>query len=356
MNYTHLIKATGILLIMAINFTSCTKESTQPQSKGELKQKAEVILRINNITKSTGSEHQSQSDDNYINDIAIFVFNTDVNKTLETYKYVKITDQSVLNSITFQTTTGNKNVYVIANSHDSTQWTGIVRESQFLLKESNLKDEDLKNFTMSGNLTNTQISISNSINLTLKRVVAKVVINSIKTDFMGGPYQGMVLSNIKFYLTNVHKVRPYIEGNATTNPFIINPLQHTASTYADCKISGLVYDQPAGTIGDTPYTVKHHFYAYENSISSETQTEKFTRLIVEATLNGVNYYYPVNINREDFGGTTNNGIKRNTVYIITLIIKRPGSTSPEILVEKGAVITSVTIADWATETIGNIEF
>ncbi len=356
MNYKNLITPKILWILFAISMSSCTKEIEKPGGETDSKQKADVILRITNPTKATGSSHNSQSDDNYINNIAIFVFNSDANKTLETYKYVKITDQSALNSISFQTTTGNKNVYVVANCHDSTQWTGIVKESQFLLKESNLKNEDLKDFAMSGYLANAQISLSNSIGLTLKRIVAKVVVNSIKTDFIGTPYQGMVLSNVKLYITNAHKIRPYIENNNTTNPFIINPLQLTPSTYSDCKISGIVYDQPAGTIGDTPYTVKHHFYVYENSISAETSTEKYTRLVVEATLNGVNYYYPVNINRADFGGTTNNGIKRNTVYNITLVIKRPGSTSPEMLVEKGAVITSVTIADWNTETIGNIEF
>lgn len=356
MNYTKLIKGKILWIVLALSFVSCTKERENPGSGTNSGQKADVILRINNPTKSTGTAHLSQSDDNYINNIAIFVFNSDANKTLETYKYVRITDQSALNSITFQTTTGNKNVYVVANCHDSTQWNGIVRESQFLAKESNLKNEDLKDFAMSGNLTNAQISLSNSINLTLKRVIAKVVVNSIKTDFAGTPYQGMVLSNVKLYITNAHKIRPYIEGNTTTNPFIINALQLTTSSFSDCKISGIVYDQPSGTIGDTPYTVKHHFYMYENSISAETSSEKFTRLVVEATLNGVNYFYPVNINRVDFGGTTNNGIKRNTVYNITLVIKRPGSSSPEMLVEKGTVITSVTIADWDTETIGNIEF
>lgn len=350
------MKGRAIYLLLAIVLASCSKESSVPDPTVELKQKAQVLLRITNLTKSTGSEHISQSDDNYINNLAIFVFNTDVNKTIETYKYVKIANQSDLNNITFQTTTGTKNVYVVANSHDSTQWVGIVKEDQFLIKESNLKKEELKNFAMSGNLTNTTISVSNSINLNLKRVVAKVVLNSIKTDFLGTPYQGMVLSNVKVYLTNAHMIRPYIEGNGTSNPIIINPLQLISSTYSDCKISGIVFDQISGTISDTPYTVKHHFYTYENSISSESGSEKFTRLIVEATLNGINYFYPININREDFGGTTNNGIKRNTVYNITIVIKRPGSSSPEILVEKGSVITSVTIADWDTETIGNIEF
>lgn len=356
MYYNKFIRFAGIAIFMALQLISCSKDMNPAINGGETVQKASVILRINNVTKATGALHTSQADDNFINNIAIFVFRKDAAKTLETYKYVRVTDQSMLNGITFETTTGNKNIFVIANSHDSTQWTGIVSETQFLLKEANLKNEKLKDFTMSGRLDNAAITQSNSFNLILKRVVSKIVLNSLRTDFVGTPFQGMQLSNVKVYLTNVHKIRPYIENGTTTNPFIINPLQNTPSTYSDCQITGIVYDVPGVSINDTPYNTKHHFYAYENSISQESASEKFTKLVIEASLNGTTYYYPVDINREGYGGTTNNGINRNTVYNLSIIIKRPGSTSPDQMVEKGTIVTSVTIADWDSENLGNVEF
>ncbi len=356
MFYKKKMMFAGTLTVLAILGSSCKKEVI-PSNQGEEERRlANVILRISNPTKATGSNHNSQIDDNQVNSVAIFVFNKDAAKTLETYKFIRIPDQSALEGINFQTTTGNKNIYVIANCHDSTQWTGIVREDDFLLKESNLKDENLKDFAMSGKIDNAQIDLSNMFNITLKRVVAKIILNSVKTDFQGTPYYGMQLGDVKFYLTNVHKVRPFIENNITSNPLIINSLKNIPSTYYDCRISGLVCDIPGIEINDIPYTEKHHFYAYENSIQTETVGEKFTKLVIEATLDGNTYYYPIDINREDYGGTTNNGIKRNTVYNLSVIIKRPGSNSPSIMVEKGTVITTVTVADWENENMGNIEF
>ncbi len=343
-------------LLALIALPSCSKDETSSGDELEKVKQANIILRINNLTKSTGVAHNNQSNDNQINNLAVFVFKNDAAKTLETYKYFVISNQELLNNINFQSTTGLKNIYVVANSHDSTQWTGIVNESDFLLKEANLKNEGLKDFTMSGKYSNASISQSNTINMTLKRVVAKVVVNSIKTDFANTPYQGISLTSVKIYLTNVPKIRPFIEGGTTTNPFFINSGSLQPSSFSDCKISGLVYDEIAGSITDTPYSEKHHLYTYENTISQESSGQKFTRLVIEAMLNGVKYYYPVNINRDGYGGTTNNGIERNTVYNISVIIKRPGSSSPEMLVEKGTVITSITIADWDNQNMGEVEF
>lgn len=341
-----------ILVSLVISLASCTKER---EIEGE-KMQANVILRLENLTKSTGSDHTNQINDNTINNLTIFVFNQDASKTLETFKYIKVIDGIDLNNISFITTTGYKDIFVIANSHDSSQWSGVLTKSQFLAKASNLANEELRNFAMSGSLLNTLVTESNSINLNLKRIVAKVVLNSLKTSFENTPYSGYELSNVKIYLTNVVKESAYIEDQVLTSFTYANFLQHTPLSYNNFKISGALYDNIIQNIGATPYTTSHHFYAYENRLISETSEQKFTRLIIEADLNGHTYYYPININKTDFGSDNNDGIRRNTVYNLSVTIMRPGSSSPEVMIEKGTVIATITVSNWQNEIIDDIIF
>jgi hypothetical protein len=63
---------------------------------------------------------------------------------------------------------------------------------------------------------------------------------------------------------------------------------------------------------------------------------------VEAWLGNDRYYYPVSIPN----------IERNTAYEIHLTVTRPGSSSPDALIDLEAASVSINIVDWVdTEDI-----
>lgn len=348
------------LSLTIASLLSCSKEECRVENgltnstKATINLSVELTEKRNNLTKSQGANHLIQSDDNIVNNLSIFIFRDDAQKTLETYKYQLITDQVQLGSISIESMTGIKHIYVIANSH-GTDWSTVKQESQLLNMCSFLRDENLRNFTMSGQALSQNIGLTNNLSINLKRLVSKVVLNSISTDFAGTPYEGDDLSDISVYLTNVRSTVMF-SGYEDPVPTIANPLMNVPSTYSLFAIPGAIYDNIVGTIGSSAYQTKHIFYAYSNQNSIESPGEKFTRLVIEATLNGTKYYYPININRGDFGNNNGSGIVRNTIYSISVIIKRPGSNNPETLLEKGVITSSITVSDWDTQSIGDIEF
>jgi hypothetical protein len=94
-------------------------------------------------------------------------------------------------------------------------------------------------------------------------------------------------------------------------------------------------------------------------LSAESDESKFTRLVIQADLNGTTYYYPININRVGFGYSESNdhmGIKRNTSYSVEVTITRPGSLDPDSTLEFGTLTADITVLDWKTIPVAYVGF
>ena len=101
----------------------------------------------------------------------------------------------------------------------------------------------------------------------------------------------------------------------------------------------------------TPYQTTHSFFFYPNPTvgdsSSSTWSHRWTRLVVEATLDGTTYYYPVS-----FRNTYPNYLYKITDMKIT----GPGSTSPELPIIKRDFTVNLYIQDWTGETVQEVEY
>ena len=182
---------------------------------------------------------------------------------------------------------------------------------------------------------------------------------SIKTQFTGTPWAGSSLSNVKIYLINAAGDKLYHDGSDQPAPVILNNKKAVATDINACTMTGMLYDEIAASITDTGYNTAHSFYCYENLVESETAAKKFTKLIIQGDLNGHTYYYPISINREGFGYTSENGhagVKRNTAYTINVTILRPGSLDPDTPVEHGTMKATLNIANWVTVPTVNVIF
>ena len=88
------------------------------------------------------------------------------------------------------------------------------------------------------------------------------------------------------------------------------------------------------------YTADKYYYCYPNSTKSDssakTWSERYTRLVVEATLGGEVMYYPVSLPE----------VLPNSAYEITLRVTRRGSPDPDIPVTGVAAEFKVDVQDW----------
>lgn len=364
MKTTFLINniAICIILIFTVLIVSCTKEkSAYTESKIT---ESLVTLNITTAepdikrTKASGTSHGNQTDDNNVETLEIFIFRNDGgadNGQLDAYK--KFTKADGLSGLHIKATTGNRIIYAVANSHKE-NWNGVTTIEKFKSEMSSIVLENTKNFTMTGGVISS-LHVTSSITFSISRLISRIKLESIKTAFAGTPYSGMTLSDVKVYLTNITSARSYSDNISGNVPLFLNYKKLVYADVALCSMPGMISEHISNEIGDSGFNTPLYFYAYENMIGSETATERFTRIVIEATLNGKSYYYPVSINREGFGYVAANGhkgVRRNTAYQIKVVIFRPGSTDPDKPLDPGALSATVGIEDWSVTNSSDVEF
>ncbi len=337
---------------------SCSKENSPAAGEvheGEIARINLNIVRSQDIsTKASGSAHGVQNDDNTVKTLEVFIFSSD--NTLDTYKKFDNVGSS-LTGLQVTARTGLKKIYVIANSHVSS-WAGVTTLAEFGKKVSDLKSEGLKSFTMTGSV-NTEVKSSSNVTIPVSRLVGRVKLGSLKTAFAGTPYAGKTLSNVKIYLTNVYGSKTFVSGADPASPLVLNANALIASDTSGFSIGAAIAEVFSGTVGDAGDTKQHYFYCYENLLEAETSSKKFTRLVIQGDLEGSTYYYPIQINRDNYGYAPANGhkgVKRNTSYTYNVVINRPGSSSPSEDISSGTVSLSVSVENWTNAADANINF
>lgn len=333
---------------VAVITASCVKT---PIGEKTGQQPSSVYITIAPESMATGNGQGVQSDDNTVQTLEIFIFRNEGDDAgkLDTYKKIEGADLVSLSDIKIQSTTGAKVIYAIANSHKN-DWKGVMDITAFKNVLANLQTENLKNFTMTGSVEAT-LQITTSVTFSISRLVSRVVLTGIKTGFTGTPYEGSSLKNVKVYLTNVVGKKYYANGGDDPEKAVLNYQRSVAEDVNGCVMTGMLYDDVVPDITDSGYTIPHYFYCYENLLQAETPENRFTRLVIQGDLNGHTYYYPVNINRDQFGYTAANGhagVQRNTSYELEVTILRPGSLHPDEIVEHGVLTTHLNILDWIT--------
>ena len=360
---SFVFKRTG--LIMCLSFmtlgavaVSCDNNLDTPITVEEA-QASNLSVSISPVTKASGAMHGVQADDNVVQSVEIFVFKNEGSDAgvLDAYKKFSSSELTSLDNLQLRTTVGAKKIYAVANSHKE-NWTDINTLSQFESVLSLLQKENVKDFAMVG-CTESVLAVESSVTIDISRLVARVHLSGISTNFAGTPYEGYELENVKAYLINVVGDITYAEGEAAANPIVLNAGGAVSDDISGCTMTGMLYDELGESIGDTGYSTSHYFYCYENMVEDESSDLKFTKLVIQADLNGTTYYYPININREGYGYVDSNGhtgVKRNTSYSLNIVISRPGSLDPNVMIETGTLTTILNVMDWETIPVVDVEF
>ncbi len=356
------MKRIALLLFSTLIFAaSCEKEQTKNSCSESEQPKEPALLSINistPATKASGSEHGNSASDSKINSLDILIFNNAEGAEyglIEVYKNFTGDQLSDLSNIKILTTTGQKKLFIIGNSHISNTLKSITKYSDFQAIESSLLKENTGDFCMIYT-ADREFSYYNSLTANLARFVSRIKLGSLKTNFVGGPFEGMSLNNVKIYLLNAHSTKLMHDGKEPNNGRILNYKQANISDYQNSGIESFLYEAIDEPLTPTGEITSRYFYCYENLIDSETALNRYTRLVIEGELNGKTYYYPISINRNMFGYVHTNrhcGVQRNTSYTINCVISGVGSNNPDHIIEKKTITISVNITDW--EEIGETD-
>ncbi len=315
--------------MIALAIVACSKEVETIREVSEGKKTIRLDIEPYEVlTKNTGAHNLDAKAMDSINILEAFIFKED--GSLELYRRFGNSEivQVGLSNLQFEITPGKKHIYAVANSKNA--WAGVTTLDKFLKVPVYLQNERFGYFTMAAS-TEVDISESITIRLKMRRLVSKIVVNGIKTKFAGTPYEGMSLRSARIYLTNVYGSKTYI-GEDLAEPKILNKGKDIEADVLSTQIPGAFSENIHTPVGDTGYDTPQYFYCYENMMTQETPDRKFTRLVLEAVLDGKTYYYPVDINQPGYGWTSaidHKGIKRGTIYTYNFVITGPGSDDPE---------------------------
>ncbi len=287
----------------------------------------------NAVTKAVG---QTLADEEAINNVSVFVFRTDEGAKLDASSY-----ETEVSSVTLKCTVGQRRIYVLANAAED--FTGTVKcESDLLSQSSFLKDNGLDNFFMIGS---TEADISGAqckVSVRISRQVSSVRLEKITNMMDAKAYRadGLFVVN-RIYLTNVvGKIG--LDG-------LCDP-SSLASEYWHAKNAAeenpLFFDDDIDAVinygSDNAGTVAHTFYAFPNDCApdeSASWSQRSTMLVIEATLDGVKYYYPAAVGP----------LEANKQYIVTnFTIRRPGTLNPWECVHKTDASFEIDVVPWAT--------
>ena len=325
------------MAFVAIASLACSKENPSEQASVQ-KQMATLEVNVSDGVTTRATSVSDSQIGTAAGDIQVLVFNSSGN--LLAYGENVASSSTISLSIP----TGTAKCYAVVNS--SEDMSTITSESSLLAKTSYLKNNSVTKMEMIGSASKNIASGSNSVSIPVKRFAAKVQIDKITPAFTSPAHKAMEFKLTGIYLVNVNGTCPFTQtASSGGEANWYNKMKYVSG---DCNAlisdklgTAVVLQTSAGAV--TPYCTSHYLYCYPNPVTDDTSAttwcRRYTRLVVETTLGGTTYYYPVNIPTPT----------ANTLYQITnMQITGLGSDSPDKIVEKGSLSVSITVTDWST--------
>lgn len=332
------------VLAFAAVLVSCQKNDTVTMAPAQ--QDAERVDLVVGVkggaisTRATGIVGDA-TDEEKVNTLEVFVFNKD-NKELDAYGKVENATE-----ITVSCTAGERVIYAVVNAEDDL--TAIATIDQLLAVVSDLKDNEVAGFEMIGSVEKS-LPQADKIVIDVNRFAARVVLGEVVRNFTSSALEALEFSVDAVYLTNVATQMDYgytMENTVWYNQFDVANGLPFVSEFAALTYDGLA--SPAVLAEEASYATAHYLYAYPNphyngELDGENEVNGETRLVVETTLNGTKYYYPIALP----------ALESNKSYEVSkLTITRPGSLSPDDEISIVEAQFEVNVVDWTTVLLGD---
>ncbi len=319
------------LAAIASLFVACNKESVTRD--GEQTTLTVELSGSTHVTRATAGVNETK-----VNSTQVFVFKQNGNYD----GYAAASSSTVKVSCTV----GERIVCAVVNAP---ALDGVASLSDLQAKVSDFAENNAASFVMYGSESKS-IAANTSVSVSVSRLVAKVSINGITTDWTADAYKNAEFKITGIYMINVAGDYPYcgvygINGTAPAHTSTI--WYNKRGNQGECQ--SLLSDSitPVTLPNKGSYTTTHSFYVYPNFTTEDNDSANWcprkTRLVIETTLNGETMYYPISFKK----------LEPNRTYTVTaLTITRPGSEHPDSPLDIEDVNYTVVVTDWITgETI-----
>lgn len=303
----------------------CSPEEAAPETVA-------TVTSVAAAVRSTGASATKTLD--------IFTFNDDALQRLDSYMRIEDFRQ---NTVDVASQAGDKVMFFCANSrHGRYSWSDVNCLASLDGMHAKLEEENPEFPVMTASCKVTA-GRDPETEVELRTLMSCITLNSISCDFSGKPYEDAVIRNVKAYLTNVNAGCSLTAEGMILPHRIINAGMLREDETAAFGIPEMVVRAIAAEIGKTAIRPSADLYCYPNMGETEGPGTPFTRLVIEGSVDGTTYYWPVNINRS---GEDGNGVGRSCRYVYDIVIRRKGSTDPDTPVEVAQAEISMKTRPW----------
>lgn len=328
--------------------TACNKNSADPAlHEGE---DAVVTFNLSGADFSTKAISETQSDaEKNIKDIKVFVFDSEGRLNSVGTSSGK-TDCEVRIS-----RSNNLNCYALVNT-GSMNFNNVTNLQALKNHVSKMNENASDAFHMVGSKI-CDLRSASSVTIDVARVMSKVSVGSIKTDF-AAPGLSAVTTKLKgIYLINVCGSTKF-DNYAWGTDLWYNYREFDASSQTAAKF----YMGEKGMnqlLSATAYVADKTMYCYpnpttsENDIRSEPSGAAMTRLVLEVEIDGRLFFYPITIGKKDDG----DGLLPNRHYIVrSVVLTGLGSDNPDVDPMFGNIQYTIQVENWKNEISEEVIF
>lgn len=305
-----------VMMMVALAICGCTGMEEEMSFVKEGMVELDFKVPSRTATKLSGTVAEDA-----VKDLQIFVFGKD--GQLNAYGH------SESDELTLTCSTGEKRVAALVNAPSV---TSVSDESSLKELVSSFSDNSVGEFVMTG-IQDKTVSKSGRVTIEVSRLVSKVILSSVKNDFVLEQHRKLDFQVKSVFLTNAAKDRKYFSASSPTGWYNKN-VSDISQIIADAGT--LMYDSlgPEKVAYGSTYKADRFLYCYPNPLTSGMTP---TYLVVEAVLGQSVYYYPVALP----------AMEANKCYSVTLTVCRPGSSTPDVPVEKLDAVFDVEVLPWA---------
>ena len=257
----------------------------------------------------------------------------------------------------FELPYGTYKVYAVANGPDL---SSVTSESGLLAVSTDFKNNSkTAGFIMVGNSSVNLNSASNTANIAISRLLARVSLVSI-SNMLPESYSSITIENV--FLANVvgncnlagaksGSLWYNKEGRKDESPRVESHIIDGSSYLA--SVPELTFSSQGLNLAcssSTDFSASPVLlYAYPNSASESpsgfhsTFTDQKTALVVCVKVAGQKYYYPIVLD----------SVQANRNYTVALTFKALGTTDPGNEIKKGSLTANITVNGWGEGSIYN---
>ncbi len=277
-----------------------------------------------------------------ITSLDIFFFNNDRLGRLDSYQRIENPD---IHRIQTASRAGEKRLVIIANYPGNMfTWARVNSYEQLCTEIAELKNENPANPLMSGE-TMLTAGATRWCNLSLAPLLARITVRRITCDFNGRPYSGMEMENVRIYLTNVSSRCRIVCPEKSNADSFINLGRFSDSDVSEFRSPGILKRDIPQPIGEKGLATDARLYCYPNDSEETGLGIPPSRLVIEGSIEGRTYYYPIDINRPSSGDSPP-GISRNRNYVFDIKITRRGTDDPDTPISIKDMEVALDIRPW----------